>query len=56
MSNPTLVEGLVKGIGTLAPVFNDSQETPQARIEMAPKIIKSFFIIKKLTPFLSNCN
>ena len=44
MSNPTLVEGLVKGIGTLAPVFNDSQETPQARIERAPSMINNLFI------------
>tara|TARA_B110000438_G_C15237347_1_gene404080 strand:+ start:217 stop:378 length:162 start_codon:yes stop_codon:yes gene_type:complete len=48
MSSPTLVEGLVKGIGRLAPVLSDSQETPQARTDMAPSIIKNFLNIKEI--------
>jgi len=44
MSKLTLAEGLVKGIGRLAPVLRDSQETPQAKIDNAPSIIKNFFI------------
>jgi len=44
ISNPTLVAGSEKGIGRLAPVLSDSQETPQAKIDNAPSIIKNFFI------------
>jgi hypothetical protein len=37
----------VNGIGRLAPVLNALQETPQARTEMAPRIIKIFFIMRE---------
>ena len=54
MLNPTLVAGSVKGTGKLAPVFNDSQETPKKSNDPAVSVKSNVLIPQNYIRLLMN--